>query len=154
MVQIKATFLYKNLFIWVLVALSLWDRWPGHEAYHSPPSSAKVKDDTSPIQLHGTHRNNFTFSFIHLRVHKFVTIRYTSVFIIHHPFTFMYNIFVKLVFTFHKKISYISVCKVPEYCDCHYALPQVHRTVQFMILNLLPPAGAPTNWPSSLSELR
>jgi len=72
------------------------------------------------------HRNNFTFSFIHLLVHKFMTIRYTSVFITHHPFTFMYNIFVKLDFTFHKKISYIKVCKVAEYCDCHCALSQVH----------------------------
>jgi flagellar biosynthesis protein FliQ len=78
----------------------------------------------STVQLlHSTHSNNFTFSFIHLLVHKFVTICYTSVFITHHPFTFTYNIFVKLAFTFCKKISYINVCKISQYCYCNCALP-------------------------------
>jgi len=27
---------------WVAGAYSLGVKWPGHEAYHSPPSSAKV----------------------------------------------------------------------------------------------------------------
>jgi hypothetical protein len=49
-------------------------KWPGHEADHSPPSSAKVKNvwsytSTSPIRLHGVvlswrkHRDNFTLTF-------------------------------------------------------------------------------------------
>jgi hypothetical protein len=42
---------------WVPGALSLEIKWPGHEAYHSPPSSA-VKECMklylhSPIRLHG-----------------------------------------------------------------------------------------------------
>lgn len=34
---------------WVLA-----EKWLGHEAYHSPPP-------TSPICLHGTQKDNFTF---------------------------------------------------------------------------------------------
>jgi hypothetical protein len=30
---------------WVLGALSLGIKWPGHEAHHSPPSSAEVKSE-------------------------------------------------------------------------------------------------------------
>jgi len=77
------------------------------------------------MKPHGSHRNNFTVSLIHLLVHKFVTIHYRSFFITHHPFTFTYNIFVKLVFTFCKKISYNNVYKAPEYSDCNSALPAI-----------------------------
>jgi hypothetical protein len=43
---------------WVPGALSLGVKWPGHEADHSPPSSAEVKNawsctSTPPICLHG-----------------------------------------------------------------------------------------------------
>jgi hypothetical protein len=43
---------------WVSRALPLGVKWPGHEADHSPPSSAKVKNawsytSTPPICLHG-----------------------------------------------------------------------------------------------------
>jgi len=43
---------------WVPVALSLGVKWPGHEADHSPPPSAEVKNawictSTPPIRLHG-----------------------------------------------------------------------------------------------------
>jgi hypothetical protein len=43
---------------WVPGAPSLGVKWLGHEADHSPPSSAKVKNgwgytSTSPIHLHG-----------------------------------------------------------------------------------------------------
>jgi hypothetical protein len=58
---------------WVPEALSLRVKQPGHEADHSPPSGAKVKECMelylhSPICLHGMvfsqekkHRGNFTF---------------------------------------------------------------------------------------------
>jgi len=43
---------------WVSGALSLGVKWPGREADHSPPSSAKVKDvwsytSTPQICIHG-----------------------------------------------------------------------------------------------------
>jgi hypothetical protein len=43
---------------WVLGALSLGIKWPGHESGHSPPSRADVKECMelylhSPIRLHG-----------------------------------------------------------------------------------------------------
>jgi hypothetical protein len=56
---------------WVPGALSLEVKRPGHEADHSPPSSAEVKNawsyiSTPPIHLHGVvlskRRYNFTFS--------------------------------------------------------------------------------------------
>jgi hypothetical protein len=50
---------------------------------------------------------------------------YILVFIIHHPFTFTCNIFVQLVFNFCKKLSYINVCKVPEY---FYYNPALHTS--------------------------
>jgi len=39
---------------------------PWHEAYHSPPSSSKVKNEwsytgNSPVCIYGIHRDNFTF---------------------------------------------------------------------------------------------
>jgi hypothetical protein len=42
---------------WVLGALSLWVKQPGHEADHPPPSSAKVKialiyTSTPPVCFH------------------------------------------------------------------------------------------------------
>jgi hypothetical protein len=61
---------------WVPGDLSLGVKWPGHEADHSPPSSAKVKECVelylhSPntpswrdAQLKKWHRDNFTFTFI------------------------------------------------------------------------------------------
>jgi hypothetical protein len=61
---------------WVLGALSLEVNLHGHEADHSPPSSAKVKKawsytSTPPIRLHGMvlslkkrHRDNFTFPYL------------------------------------------------------------------------------------------
>jgi hypothetical protein len=44
---------------------SLEVRWPEHEADHSPPSSAEVKNEwsytpTPPLCLQGMHRDNFT----------------------------------------------------------------------------------------------
>jgi hypothetical protein len=57
---------------WVPGALSPEVKRPGREAAHSPPVSAKVKENVdlyihSPIRLYGVvfkvvkHRNNFTF---------------------------------------------------------------------------------------------
>jgi hypothetical protein len=54
----------------------LRSEWLGHEADHSPPSTAKVKNEwscTSNPQLHfhgvvlGNHRDNFTFTFLSLK---------------------------------------------------------------------------------------
>jgi hypothetical protein len=59
---------------WVLGALSLGVKQPGHEVDHSPPSSAEVKNawsytSTPPICFHGVvlnkHRDSFTFTFYH-----------------------------------------------------------------------------------------
>jgi hypothetical protein len=59
---------------WVLGALSLGVKRPGREAYHSPPSSAEVKECVELyLHFHNTplwrggqlkHRDNFTFNFI------------------------------------------------------------------------------------------
>jgi hypothetical protein len=43
---------------WVTGALSVGVKWPGHEADHSPPPSAEVKNawsytSTPPVCLHG-----------------------------------------------------------------------------------------------------
>jgi hypothetical protein len=62
---------------WVTGAISLGVKRPGREAYHSPPSSAEVKDawsytSTPPIGLHGVvlilkkHWDNFTFTFTYV----------------------------------------------------------------------------------------
>jgi hypothetical protein len=58
---------------WVPGDLSLREKWPGYEADHSPPSSAKVKNAwsyTSTPQYAfmawcsvKKHRDNFTFTF-------------------------------------------------------------------------------------------
>jgi hypothetical protein len=58
---------------WVPGALSLEVKQPGHEADHSPPSSAKVKElmelylhSLNTPSWHGAqlkHRDNFTFTF-------------------------------------------------------------------------------------------
>jgi hypothetical protein len=59
---------------WVPETLSLGVKWSGHEAEHSPPSSAKVKECVE-LYLHPNvfmawclvkHRDNFTFTFIYL----------------------------------------------------------------------------------------
>jgi hypothetical protein len=56
---------------WVKGALSLGVKWPGHEADHSPPSSAEIKNAwryTSTLQYVSMawglvkHRDNFTFT--------------------------------------------------------------------------------------------
>jgi hypothetical protein len=58
---------------WLPGALSLRVKWPGHEADHSPPSSAKVKECVQ-LYIHSPntlpwrgaqlkHRDNFTFTF-------------------------------------------------------------------------------------------
>jgi hypothetical protein len=48
---------------WVLGSLSLGVKWPGHEADHSPPSTAEVKNAWSytsipPMHLHGVVLSN------------------------------------------------------------------------------------------------
>jgi hypothetical protein len=56
-----------------LRALSLWVKRPGHEADHSPPTSAEVKNAWSyistPLYVFMAwclvkHRDNFTFTFV------------------------------------------------------------------------------------------
>lgn len=46
---------------------------PGREVYHSPPSSAEIRNEwiytSAPSAcLHGAEKENFTFSFYHLKV--------------------------------------------------------------------------------------
>jgi hypothetical protein len=70
---------------WLPGALTLRVKRPDHEADHSPPSSAKVKNSwsyisSSPIRLHGValsyknrkHRRNFNFYL--LNVNKYVVV--------------------------------------------------------------------------------
>jgi len=61
----------KPLILWVLRVLSLGVKQPGHEADHSPPSSAEIKNawsctSTPPYifmaQCLIKHKNNFTFT--------------------------------------------------------------------------------------------
>jgi hypothetical protein len=52
----------------VAKALSLGVKWPGHEAEHSQPSSAQVKNEwsyvsTPPLGLHAMYRDSLAFTF-------------------------------------------------------------------------------------------
>ena len=45
---------------WVPGAIFLWVKWLEHEIHHSPPPSAKVKNECSPCM----HGDNFTFTYM------------------------------------------------------------------------------------------
>jgi hypothetical protein len=57
------------------------------------------------------------------------------------PFKFTYNIFVLFVFTFCKKITYISICKMPEFFPLTLHTRQIWSMSQLTFSIFLPSFG-------------